>query len=146
MLFLLSDTTTSYMSLHGEFALDTSKQVRVVCDEEGFQLRVLLLEDWYDRLKALYDYLEWIAAGVSVESIPEHIEACFEWLSVLSTEIGASGWIFTIGIVGWVTRLVKNQVSLGKFTYETTGRFGTSRFGNTPLGGGITLLELPVEG
>lgn len=27
-----------------------------------------------------------------------------------------------------------------------TGRFGTSRFGNTPLGGGITLLELPVEG
>lgn len=133
------------MSQHGHIVANDSKLFRVICDDEGNQLRVLLYEDIYDRLKPLYDHLEWISAGVGVQ-VPERVEASLEWLASLSIEIGAYGWVFTIGITGWIIHLAKNRVSLGKFTYEPIGRLSSSRLGSAPLGGGTRILELPVEG
>lgn len=64
------------MSLHGEFVSDDSKLLRREFDADGKCIRILLFEDWYDRLKPLYDALEWIATGAGItitKDAPDYI-------------------------------------------------------------------------
>jgi hypothetical protein len=87
-----------------------------------------------------------LSAGIEFSKIPDRIESSFEWLSVLALEAGSYGWVIRIAFVGWIIWLVKEGVSLGKFAYEGVGRFGEGRFSEVPFGGGIKVVELPVEG
>ncbi|USZ67062.1 hypothetical protein NGM10_10000 [Halorussus salilacus] len=142
------------MVSHGDFVPDDSKCIRVIYDKENSPIRVLLYEDWYNRLKPLYVHLEKISACVSIDDIPDYIETHFEWVSQLFVEISAYGWQVSFGIfdliyrliMGLVIRWAKGQISLGKFTYRAVGHSGKSRTGMAPTGGGTQLLELPVEG
>ncbi|QCS43865.1 hypothetical protein [Natrinema versiforme] len=134
------------MSIHGSYVSNDSKTIRVSRDEYGSMIRIFLLEEWYDRLKPLYDYADKIVAGISVERIPNQVSDCFDWLSSFFIEFGAFGWVFTFSILAWIFELAKNQISLGKFTYDAVGRLGSARLGSVPLGGGTRVFELPVEG
>ncbi len=132
------------MALHGQYVSDSSKQIRFVRGGDDSYLRVLLHENWYDRLKPLYDWFE--EGATLVTDVPEQVEKCFDWLLEISIEIEVYGWVFAMSITWLLAKLAKQQVSLGKFTYKKGGQFGSSRLGAMPLGGGTQLLELPVEG
>lgn len=134
------------MAIHGKSVSDDSKYIRIKRGEEDEIVRVFLHEDWYQYLKPLYEYAELIASGVSIKEIPNQIESSFEWLSAVTIELGAYGWIFSIAIIGWMTHLAKNKISLGEFTYETVGaRYDNVRYG-FQYGGVTQILELPIEG
>lgn len=136
------------MSRHRELVSDRSKWVRRDFDDKENCIRILLLDNVYDKLKPLYDYYVWIASGVtySITDIPEYIQASFDWLSNLVFEYGVGGITFTVSVLIWVKYWARNRINLGKFTYKYVGRLGERRLGSTRLGGGAILLELPVEG
>lgn len=133
------------MSIHGSYVMDDSKYIRPSYGEDGELVRVHLHEDWYDRLKLLYDYFDLIAAGVSVESIPDDIDEAFQWLSALVFEVDILGIGIVVHLIGWVRGLVERRIGLGKFKYGSGG-FGEQKFGGAPFGAVIKILELPVEG
>ena len=138
------------MSAHGEVVSGRSQRIWPIYDEEGRQIRVLLYEEWYDFLKPIYDWCQLLLEGVSVnvgfEEVAPALQQSFEWLSGFTTysvDFGPVGLTFVV--VGWVARLVENKIDLGKFSYESFGRLGESRLGERRLGGGIRLVEYPVE-
>lgn len=133
------------MAIHGQFVSDDSKYIYVARDEGDGLVRVFLHESWYRYFKPLYDYAETIAAGIEISEVPSHVESSFEWLSTFATKFGAYGWVVTIAVTGWIIHLAKNQISIGKFTYEDVG-WGDLGFGEGPFGGGTRILELPVGG
>jgi len=131
------------MALHSEYVSDESKRIRVVRGDDGSLIRVFIHQDWYNNFKRLYDYAEWLAAGVEISEIPDRLQSCFDWLSTFTVEAGGYGWVFTVAVIGWVIHLVKEKISLGKFIYESVG-YGQDYGGS--YSEGVKIAELPVEG
>lgn len=131
------------MAIHGKYISDESKRIRVVRDSNGDLIRVFLHEEWHSCFSRLYEVAKLLVAGVSIDKIPARLDSCFDWLSELTIQTGVYGWMFTFSLVGWIVHLVKKQISLGKFMYESVGL--GERFGEA-LGGGTRIIELPVEG
>ena len=134
------------MAIHGEYISDESKYIRIVRGDDGSLIRVFFHEDWYDQFKRLYEYAEWLTAGFGITKIPDRLESYVDWLSTWTVETGGYGWVFTIALTGWVIHLVKQQISLGKFIYNSAALYGEGIYGEGLYGGGTTLVELPVEG
>ena len=144
------------MTIHGKSVPsgDTEKLIRFSRDTDGNVVRVFFHEELFPRFKRLYDLAEYIACGANFTEFPDLIEQSFEHLSYLVFEFSAYGWTGSVSIATmvfwWLIRLVKDQVSLGKFTYNPTGSIFT-RDGVAITRDGVAqtvvkIKELPVEG
>lgn len=124
--------------------------IRLSKNGDGEIVRILLLDEWYDVLKPVYDHFATVSGMVGVKEYPEHFEeiadSTAQLFNHLIIEYGVAGWGFVISMFTILRWAAEQAISLRKFTYETTGRVGHSRVGEFKSGGGTVVRELPVEG
>lgn len=131
------------MSAHGEYVSDSSKLIRSVHDDSGSVVRVLFHEEIYNLISPIWKAID-VGSDLIVLTPPAN--AISDLLTTLTVEYSAYGWTVGVCLLYAIVKLAKRGVSIGKFTYEKTGKLGTTQFGTSRLGGGTKLLELPVEG
>ena len=90
--------------------------------EEGEIVRILIHEEWFDKLTPIFRHFKEISSIISVESIPtdltEALEKPFELINSLCVEFGISGWMFSLSLIYVLHWAAAKGVSLGKFIYE----------------------------
>lgn len=110
--------------------------------EDGTFVKILLLDNWYDTLKPIYDLFKPPLEAISITKVPEafdEFEALFNYLIV---EFEAVDWGFAIGLLVVLRLAAKKGIALGKFTYEHVGGLGEGGLGEMPMGGYLEIREL----
>lgn len=114
--------------------------------EDGKLVRILLHEDWYDRLLPVYKGFLWMGSGVNAVSPPTNsaLDNAGELFVSLVFEFEILGWVFSWSVLCFLyataKKAAKKVVTVGKFAYERTG-FGEGGFGEGPWGESQTIIK-----
>ena len=87
-------------------------------DDQSKIARILIRQDWYDRLLPIYNYGKMLAGLVAVERVPVNFEKAAELIQDLIIEFGSYGWLFSLSIIKILLWAAGKPVSVGKFVYE----------------------------
>lgn len=77
--------------------------------------RVLIHEDWYDRLKPIYEFL---STGVLEVTSVSVFDRTIELVESLAFEFGAIGWAMSISTMAILREAAEKSITIGKFVYE----------------------------
>lgn len=110
--------------------------------EDGELVRILLHEDWYDRLLPVYKYFLWMT-GSGIAATPPSNSALHkvgEMIGSLVFEFELLGWVFSFSVLYFLYEAAKKVVTVGKFVYERAG-YGAGRYGEGPYGVSQTIIK-----
>jgi hypothetical protein len=116
--------------------------------EDGEIGRILLLEEWYDKLAPLFEYFRTGAGIVGLSEYSEDLEPAFEFFRHLIAEFEIAGWAFTFSLIALLQWAAKQAITLGKFSYEHAGwSYDTMVYGSGTYGGedNLEIREIPTE-
>ena len=128
------------MSIHGDFVQDDTKWIRY---EEGSSKVVYVHESLYAALKPVYDYIKEIVEGVLSEVFTDHISKFVDVIQFIAENLDYSISIVSGILITVVVKLAETSVNMKKFMYKGVGKIGETKLGESPVGGGTKVLELP---
>lgn len=118
--------------------VDELYPIRISRDTDG-EYKILLLDEWYDALKPVYDFFDSISGAAKITNSPIRLGAAAEFFNHLIVEFEARGWGVAISLFAILKQAALDRAQLVKFTYEQIG-YG-ERYGES-YGGGTTIREV----
>ncbi|SDD17471.1 hypothetical protein [Natrinema hispanicum] len=117
--------------------------------ENGELVRVLIHENWFDKLSPLFSAFRWVRAYVAVESIPQELvqalQKPLELISSFVVDFGAFGWTFSLSLILLMEWAASKGVAVGKFVYEEVSGYGRARYGEGRYGKPIQVVKEIAE-
>lgn len=110
--------------------------------ENGELVRILLHDDWYDRLLPVYKYFSWAIGGIAISPPSSSaLKKAGELIQSLVFEFQFHGWAFSLSLLYFLHKAAKKAVTVGKFIYKRVGGFGRMSFGKGSFGRSRTVIE-----
>lgn len=125
--------------------VDIQSPIHYRRDDDGGIVRILLLEEWYDWLKPIYDSIRTLLDVAHIREVPDAAKTAARFFVDLIIQFEVSGWVFGLSILALLHWAAQKAITLGKFTYEKNGKLGNSKLGEFRFGGGWVVREFPVE-
>lgn len=90
-------------------------------DNKGDILRILIREDWYDKLLPLYEKAKVLTSVAGISKVPAELERATELINSLIIDHNAIGWGFSFSLIAIFLWAANKATSVGKFVYEKVG-------------------------
>lgn len=127
-------------------AVDEQVPFRVKTDESDEVARLLLLDDWYEKLATLYHYFRTAGDVITIQKpTGEVLEQVYQAFQELTLTGEIAGVRFGISLLRLIAHVAKKGISLGKFTYKKRG-FGEGPFGEGAFGSSTIAREVSSSG